>query len=159
MLFAMLGVAACHASPNSEYYALSAEDGSEPVNMVLSNVTLPGLLDRPQIILKSGPNDITILEYKRWAEPLDTMIKRVLAEDLNASISHPPANAQQLSVSIDEFDADTSGSVVLRAHWTVRSTRHAFAKSESVDSGDTDAIVAAMSRLLNDLAGAIRHQS
>jgi uncharacterized lipoprotein YmbA len=89
----------------------------------LNKVTVPALLDRPQMVMKSGANGVTLLEYDRWAEPLDSMIARVLTDDLIArrgSNTSLPAEAEKrITVAIDEFDADSQGHVWLTALWTV----------------------------------------
>ena len=45
-------------------------------------VLLPGHLERPQLVRWSGPGEVRIDEFLRWAEPLDTGVLRVLTEDL-----------------------------------------------------------------------------
>ena len=45
-------------------------------------VLLPGHLERPQFVTWSGPGEVRVDEFLRWAEPLDAASRRVLAEDL-----------------------------------------------------------------------------
>ena len=45
-------------------------------------VSLPGLLERPQLVAWSGPGEVRIDEFLRWAEPLDASVQRVLSDDL-----------------------------------------------------------------------------
>jgi len=163
----LLTLAACTTSPDNRYYTLSPSPGAEQTihrNWELSAVTIPELLNRPQIILKSGANRITIQEYDRWAEPLDAMITRILNDNLTARIGlHSEASEDyRISVTIDELDADNDRNVFLNALWTVRTgevTRnYRFQRSEHAKASDMPSIVAAMSILLGDFTNTISSQ-
>ena len=45
-------------------------------------VSLPSFLERPQLVAWTGPGEVRIDEFLRWAEPLDASAQRVLADDL-----------------------------------------------------------------------------
>jgi uncharacterized protein len=45
-------------------------------------VSLPSFLERPQLVAWTGPGEVPIDEFLRWAEPLDASAQRVLADDL-----------------------------------------------------------------------------
>ena len=45
-------------------------------------ITVPKYLDRPQIVTRSGRNQLALGEFDRWAEPLQDNVLRVLAENL-----------------------------------------------------------------------------
>jgi uncharacterized lipoprotein YmbA len=132
-----------------------------------ATIRLPGVLDRPQLVVRTGPQTVDIREFDRWAEPLDQMATRVLAEDIASCQS--PLGAERakylLSVSVDEFIADTSGQAHLNGRWWTlqkgeeKSVQpgHSFSLSERVDKARDAESVAAMSALLGRLAGEIVH--
>ncbi len=168
----LITLTACASARSNSYYTLSPSipapqaSPAKPVaeNWTLAPLTIPEVLNRPQIIRKSGANKIDILEYDRWAEPMDSMIYRTLADDLTARMGMSAGSAsqtteQRIAVAIDEFDADADGNVFLTATWTVQkdetTTSHIFQHSEKSSANDFASIAAAMSRLLGNLADAI----
>jgi hypothetical protein len=173
-----LGIIACGtASPPVSFYSLNAlavETSSAPAAPVLAigvgPVVLPGYLDRPQLIVRSGPNHLRIDEYHRWAGRLNQEIVRVLSENLmillKSSRVAPIPWASDFNpdiavrVEVFAFEAAADGAVRLRANliltdrrpsglpeqaWTVDLTQ------QSPEAG-YDAIVATQSRLLADVS-------
>ena len=49
-------------------------------------VTMPGYLDRNQIVIRTGTDQVEISAFHRWAEPLEDGIARVLAEEIGARV-------------------------------------------------------------------------
>ena len=126
-LLAALGlIGACASSPSTRFYTLSetAPEATPPTgvgSVTISAVTIPGEIDRPEIVRRTGPNRLSIAELDRWAAPLDETIRRVLADDIENRVPNPVAG-QQSSVSVDihEFFGDGACNVTLRAVWTPR---------------------------------------
>lgn len=165
-------LAGCAGSPPNRYYTLSVESPCPAISppaymdsLEPATIRLPGVLDRPQLVVRTAPQTVDIREFDRWAEPLDQMATRVLAEDIAPcqSTSGPEKPKYLLSVSIDEFMADTSGQARLTGHWwTLQKGEekpvqpgHSFSLSERVDKAGSAESVAAMSALLGRLAGEI----
>jgi uncharacterized lipoprotein YmbA len=165
-------LAGCASSPPNRYYTLSVESPCSAISrsarierLDTATIRLPGVLDRPQLVVRTGPQTVEIREFDRWAEPLDQMATRVLAEDIapcqNTSSSEKPKYL--LSVSIVEFMADTSGRAHLTGRWwTLQKGEeisvqpgHSFSLSETADATQDAEGVAAMSALLGRLAGEI----
>jgi uncharacterized lipoprotein YmbA len=137
-LFA-LAVSACASSPQIRYYTLSTEadlkaqvSSAAPVNhksYTVGAVTIPNLLDRPQIVLRSSANTIEVLDYDRWAAPLSDELQRVLIADLSMrlggnSIIDPGLISslrmdRRITISILEFDPARKNESVLEASWTI----------------------------------------
>ena len=160
----------------STYFALSpdvAEDGrpAEPVDVAvgLGPVTLPGYLDRPQLVRRVGPTELRLASDARWAEPLRDGIVRTLQQNLLVasgarSVARYPWSAAShvdLVVTVDvlRFEADEHSEAELLARWSVREVPrgHVIAAHESrlaepVDGKGTGAEVAALSRTLGGLA-------
>ncbi len=141
MLF-FLGCAA--ASPRVEYYLLSAlapapttapEGKGRPLKISLRPVSLPDLLDRPHIVLRTGDVTVELSEFHRWGGNLKKEIARVLVENLNFLLRDLPAIAATddlavapdivLAVQILRFDGRPEGEVNLHALWTLTRTQAA----------------------------------
>jgi len=165
-------LAGCAGSPPNKYYNLSVESPCSAISrsahiesLDTATIRLPGVLDRPQLVVRTGPQTVEIREFDRWAEPLDQMATRVLAEDIAPceSTSSPEKPKYLLSLTVDEFMADTSGRARLTGRWWTlqkgeeRSAQpgHSFSLSETADGVQDAERVAAMSALLGRLAGEI----
>jgi uncharacterized lipoprotein YmbA len=78
----------------TRYYVLSTTSTREPAPPVSDSsvavgvgpVLIPGYLDRVQIVTRDANDQVTVAMYDRWAEPLDSGIAQVLADDLGAHI-------------------------------------------------------------------------
>jgi len=165
-------LAGCASSPPNTYYTLSVESPCPAISppahvdgLDTATIRLPAVLDRPQLVVRTGPQTVDIREFDRWAEPLDQMATRVLAEDIAPCQSTLGSEKPKylLSVSIDEFMAETSGQTHLTGRWWTlqkgeeKSVQpgHSFSLSERVDKARGAESVAAMSALLGRLAGEI----
>ncbi len=92
-------------------------------------VLLPGHLERPQIVAWTGPGELRIDEFLRWAEPLATGVPRVLAENLDLLLpdrrvvrapwpGRTPLRCR-VRVEIRRFGAQPEGEVVLSGRWAL----------------------------------------
>ena len=50
----------------------------------LGPLTLPQYLDRPDIVTRAGANQMRLGDFSQWAEPLEPLLTRIMAEDLYA---------------------------------------------------------------------------
>jgi uncharacterized lipoprotein YmbA len=165
--------AGCATSPSSQFYTLSPvqlielQSGVRPMAIAIGPVTVPELVDRPQMVSRIDENRVSINEFARWADPLKSQIPRVLAADLAQFIpgsivsvypQHVGDNAYRVSVDVQSFDSSTSGTVKLAIIWSVRSPRRAApiegrAVVHETGSGPSyDALVNAHSRALASVA-------
>jgi uncharacterized lipoprotein YmbA len=121
----------CSSSPPTRFYTLSDTApevaAATGVGLVqVTGVTVPGELDRPELVRRIGPNQLNISGLDRWAAPLDQIIRRVLSDDIGRRVPAPvPGQQYPVSVDIHEFYGDDSCNVTLRAAWTVRQPRAA----------------------------------
>jgi uncharacterized lipoprotein YmbA len=159
------------------YYTLSSLPAAarmtvpaDTVPLRLDRVTIPGELDRLELVRKVDATRIQIAEQDRWAAPLDEMIRRVLSEELAsllppqmvASPNEPSVGERRQSVAVDiqEFYADAACAVTLSGSWTIRSpdNKHNSQGSARVQvpasaaCSGTAAIPAVMSQALSQLA-------
>jgi uncharacterized lipoprotein YmbA len=126
---ALVLVGACSSSPPTRFYTLSdtAPEGTPPAGVGwvrIVGVTIPGEINRPEVVRRVGPNQLNIAGLDRWAAPLDQTIRRALSDDISRRVPNP-APGQQYSVSVDvhEFYGDGSCNVTLRAAWTLQQAR------------------------------------
>ncbi len=178
VVMALSGLDACSTTAPARFYTLSstrqlANASTGPATsdreaglstLLVGTIEIPQTLDRPQLVRRSGLNKIDVAEYDRWAEPLDAMTRRVLAEDLAALLpesrvmaSRQPAVPidQTLVVEVARFEADNAGMVIFEAQWFVLAERNPVPRlsrratiEEPAASGESEAVVAAMSKAL-----------
>jgi uncharacterized lipoprotein YmbA len=140
----------------------------------LGPVETPAYLDRPEIVTREGNYQVKMAEFDRWAEPLQGMLTGLLADRLGKALQgrrevvELPARGGVepyfgVAVSIDRFDADESGRVTLDARWRIYQTGDGHTvftgrktiTEQGAPPPDYPAVVAAMSRAVDDLAKAI----
>ncbi|HWA81587.1 MAG TPA: PqiC family protein [Acetobacteraceae bacterium] len=177
-------LAAGCASPNPTLYTLAPLPGpalGAPRRIVLvREVSLARYLQRPGIVRSSADYRLDVLANDWWGEPLGAMLGRVLVADLATRLPGSTVLAESVAittdaniaveVSIQQFEEDASGAVVLNATFVLvgrRSTAAPRTFSVSVPAsplagpgalGGEAAVaaqVAAMSTALARLADAI----
>ena len=160
----MFLLAACSETVSSRYYLLSATPPSGvpaagAKAIIVSAVRLPGVLDRPELVVRTGAETVDILEFDRWAEPLDQMVPRVLAQDLSSRLpAASEGNEGHLHVVIDEFMTDQTGEARLVGKWSTQEREHRFALAIPSSGSQGRQIAAALSLLLGQLADDIARQ-
>jgi uncharacterized lipoprotein YmbA len=126
LIAALALVGACSSGPPTHFYTLSdtAPEATPPVGVGwvrIVNLTIPGELDRPELVRRIGPNQLSIAGLDRWAAPLDETIRRALSDDIARRVPAPvPGQQYSVSVEIREFYGDSACNVSLRAAWTVK---------------------------------------
>ena len=173
---ALVLLSACGSTQPSRFYVLNSlpapEEGgtvtpAPDLTLGIGPVNLPKMLDRPQIVTRSGANQIDLSEPNRWAEPLDYNFTRMLGENLSRllgtdRIIYFPWNIStridyQVSVEVIKFETLENGNARLRARWTINRDRSPLAMrtsdiTRSVTGSGYAPIVAAQSRTLDDLS-------
>jgi uncharacterized lipoprotein YmbA len=151
------------------FYTLApmGNDGAAPnapAAIRVVRVTLPGEIDRPEIVRRTEATRLQLAEEDRWAAPLGEMIQRTLAADLQSRVPSSAGEPDQLLVDIEEFIADANCAVTLRAAWSLRRggaagslTRgYETVKAEAATSAcEVSAIPAAMSRALAEFSSRV----
>jgi uncharacterized lipoprotein YmbA len=118
-------VGACSSTPPTRFYTLNdtAPEATPPAGVGwvrVVGVTIPGEIDRPELVRRIGPNQLSIAGFDRWAAPLDQTIRRALSDDIARRVPSPsPGQQYSVSVDIHEFYGDGSCNVTLRAAWTL----------------------------------------
>lgn len=166
-------LAGCARSPQVNFYTLApltqsvAGSPPPPFSVAVAAVTLPDVVDRPQLVLFTDSSRVRILESHRWAEPLKNAIPRLLAENLSRllgteSVSCYPQSTSQTAdyrITVDVLRFESSAStVLLEALWTVRTAAqtvgkpHRFRGNEPLEGDGHDKRVAAYNRVLASLS-------
>ena len=143
-------------------------DAGQGAAIGLGPVTMPGYLDRIQIVTRRGRDEIELGEFDVWSDPLKDGTTRVLGENLAAllrenRISFLPRRASQpvkysIAVDVARFEGVGGGDVALEARWRIVSAdgeeltvrRSTF--SEATGAPGYGPLVAAMSRALGALS-------
>jgi uncharacterized protein len=176
-LCAAIGLAGCGLlrSPNTTpttFYVLSstAQTGDarsgRPLTLGVGPISMPPYLERPQLVKRVAPNELTFNEFDRWSEPLKENFTRVLGTDLDKLvhverlIAYPWYSSTKMDYAIEinilRFEPQPDGEVVLDARWSIRGAQtSAFHNRElhlSRPGGSASDVAAAMSSMTGELA-------
>jgi len=138
---------------------------------------VPAVVDRQQMAIRTGPNQVFIDENERWASPLKENIARVIAEDLSMLLGtsqvtiypqSPSAGASyRVIIDILRFDMELGKAATLDSLWMVNPASAPPAQKEApprrvrttltepVQGGRHADLVAAQSRALGKLSAEI----
>jgi len=174
--------AGCGTPPQERFFTLASDTAPETrstasgigFTIVVGPVTVPEMVDRPQIVLRSAANRVELAEQARWAAPLKSEIPRVVADHLARLLdgartatsmqraSSPPD--YRVLIDIQRFDSVPQEGATIQAQWTITTTKEAAPLNgrslvtERAGAG-FDELVAAHSRALaavsRDIASAI----
>lgn len=103
--------------------------GTSPA-VAIARPSLPGYLDRQQLVSRTGDGLVQMNRSHQWAEPLDTGISRVTAANLarlKNSLSIQPVESfitmdydYLLEIRIARFEPDSSGALALECTWKLQ---------------------------------------
>jgi uncharacterized lipoprotein YmbA len=170
----------CGTSPEPRFYTLST--GETPTRasdketkreyiVAVGPVTMPELVDRPELVVRVGANQVALLEQHRWAEPLRSEVARAVAENLGSLLhgsqvitylnSTMPETDYRVLLDIQRFDSTLGEAVMIDAFWTIRPSTGKEPKTgrsvvqEFTIGKDYEALVAAHVRALHTLSSEI----
>ena len=170
----------CASTPAARFYTLSAAAAppmaSSDLSVAVGPVSVPGVVDRPQIVVRTGPNEVRLDEFNRWASPLPDNIARAVAENLVAMLGTPRVSLSSQTVSADtdyraaievqRFESAPGEAATLDAVWTVSRPKDGTSRAgrttvrEPTPENSYDVLAAAHSRavarLSRDIADAVR---
>lgn len=138
---------------------------SRTVTVGIRTVELPGYINRTQMVKRTGPNQMEIASYSRWADFPDRMVPRVIGENLQLLMADvrvynapwPPGLKPDVAVDVTflELIGTTDKEVLLNAVWTINSPANASAMqshranlSEPITGPGFGDLAAAHSRVL-----------
>jgi uncharacterized lipoprotein YmbA len=125
----------CKNSPPTRFYVLSAaadEAATQPgggVAIGVGPVVLPQYLSRPQIVTRTGANQLTVAEFDQWGGDLDDNVTRVLSANLanllgTERVSLYPWKDEapidyQVTIDVIGFEQTSDGGSMLAVYWSV----------------------------------------
>jgi uncharacterized lipoprotein YmbA len=134
----------------------------------LRGISLARYLERSQIVRSSEGYRMDVLSNDWWGEPLDSMIGRILVQELNQRLpgstvfgdngaisTSPDATVE---INVQRLDLDRDGAVLLAAQVSVEakgSATRGVSLTVRPEDGTTRALVAAMSIVVAQLADTI----
>jgi len=162
----------CSSAPPSRFYTLTGATApaASPsnVSVAVGPVSVPADVDRPQIVVSAGPNQVRLDEFNRWASPLQNNISRVVAENLVMMLGTPRVTLYPQTLSADadyraaievqSFESTPGDAASLDAVWTVRRMKDGKTETgrttvrEPTQEKGYDALAAAHSRALARLS-------
>jgi uncharacterized lipoprotein YmbA len=186
-VLAALGVAGCTTPATTEhFFALTpaASIRSSTVEarsvdarlpgIVITAVSIPELVDRPQIVTRDGTYRVVLSEQNQWAEPLKQGVARALAAQVRRAVdtggiaarvgAYPQSTIDdpqiRVVVDVQRFDAVPGGEAVIDASWTIRRADGAtrigqIRATRPVHTTDYVDIVGAWNGALDDVGVAI----
>jgi uncharacterized lipoprotein YmbA len=176
-----LAIGGCGASPPVRYFSLEPvyevveTDGEEQPIVGLGQLRTPNFLFRSQLVTRDRGGELVVHDFRRWSEPLDQAIHRVVAANTDSLvddmtvIAFPHESfvkpAYRVHGSVERFDADMSGEAVLVVQWSIlvrdgtviTPPRRSRYEARAANPDDPAAVVGAMNELLGafsrDIAG------
>lgn len=180
LLTAIIGaiLSACASTPATHFYVLDttmSEPADPPAGTAtkrligLGPVTIPALLERKQLVTRTGGNGVEIAELHQWAAPLQENITQTLTYNLSALLANDMIKAYpwsaygeadyRLLVDIIRFDSTPGRSVNLEANWIILAEKnhkpvsHGQVKmNRDLADGSYPGAVRALSRILGEFS-------
>lgn len=178
----LLALVSCVGSPSppASFYALSMEPGTpvampEALLLGVGPVSLPDVLERPQIVTQAAPNQLDFSDYHRWGGDLHKNLSRVLAQNLmqrlatDQVVQYPwPVRVRpSLEVAIDffRFDGVPGQSARLQGVWRLfddeqdcQLGQYRFEIEEPLQGGSYQDLVSGLSRGAGQLSDQIARE-
>ena len=180
LTFITLFLAGCSSSQRVEFYTLNpladvqAKANSPATDQKLTigvgPVEIPEILDRPQIVTRSGPNKLNVDEFHRWASRIDESFAQVLAQNISLLLATDQVTVYpwkadfkpryRIALKISYFEGQWGKDVLLEAIWSVtgwqsqqtNSMRKSVINEPLSPEPDYAALVAAHSRAIARLS-------
>jgi uncharacterized lipoprotein YmbA len=166
------------SSPAAHFYTLTATaapgGATSRASVAVGPVSIPATVDRPQIVVSAGGNQVSIDDFNRWAAPVQDNLARVVADNLVALLGTPrvtlyPTLAAdvefRVQIEVRNFDSAPGKYALLDAVWTVRRMKDGKSETgrssvrETITDSGYDALAAAHSRAVarmsQDIADAV----
>jgi hypothetical protein len=167
----IIALAGCTTPQSGRYFVLApaasqskVQSGVVKAVLGVGPISFPSHLDRAQLVLRTGQNELYLRENDKWAEPLRETARRVLMQDLQDRLAPKrmeafPWNSRdgvdwQIAVDVSNFEAQPDRTVRLNAQWKIIDASsgeivlsNQFDQRIKPASADSADIVAAMSVL------------
>jgi uncharacterized lipoprotein YmbA len=173
-------LAGCGSSPPpTEFYTLNSlgsmtqqtqpSEADQNIAIGIGPVQIPQILDRPQIVTRTGPNKLKVDEFHRWAGPLKAGFAQVLAENIALLLTTDRVAVYpwegdfkphyRIALDIRYFEGQLGKNVVLDVVWRVAGQEgqkiqatKASVINEPLAAADYESLVAAKSQAIAQLS-------
>lgn len=169
----------CATTPQSRFYSLRSVSDSATkernttslphLSLGVGPVQIPEYLNRPQIVTRTGRNELHLAEFNQWAESLRDNFSRVLAENLSIMLaadhvfvfpweSFTPTIRYQVTVDVYRFEGNADGRAVLVARWSILEENNKVLLTRKSDFSEPwvadnyENLVEALNRTVGDLS-------
>ncbi len=168
----------CATTPPSRFYTLSILDKARTADQTASSspavivavgpILIPDYLDKPEIVTRSGQNELIVNEYHRWAGSMESILSQAIMENLSLLLPSErfsvvrwvpgmqgnAAASYRLTLDVMKFDAVPRDSALFESAWTLsdRETGTILIRkstaAEPIRGTDYSEMVAAMSKTI-----------
>jgi uncharacterized protein len=165
----------CASSPSQSFTLTSRPPAASPpdaasshLTIIVGPVTIPAIVDMPQIVISKGPNQVAADQFNLWASPLRSNIALVICANLSAQLGTPNVSSvlrvdadYRVEIDVQVFESIPGEAAHLISMWTVRRVKdgktqigHTNTREPSTEKG-YQALAAAHSRALDNLSANI----
>jgi len=120
--------AGCTSAPVRYYTLTQPPDTAVPASQTTLAVDVrvvhaPPQLNRAELMVRSGPTEVTLLENEQWASPVKDEIRNALRLELQRRLSRmggsrPAATKLTLDLDVQQLEAELGQYVLLQASWS-----------------------------------------
>jgi uncharacterized protein len=156
------------SSPKTTYYTLSTPAAmttaamTQETRIMVGPVTVPPLLDTPQLVVKNSNNQVSVYEYQRWAGSLKTDIERVVSANLVRDLSTPNVWTYtqspfahfdyQVLIDVQNIDSIMGSTVSIDVLWMIKRQNHKTPPKDIAENMKTR-LTKSSSLSLNEITG------
>lgn len=133
-------------SKNSTFYMMNSKDLSavsdKKINVGVSKINVPDLLNKPQIVVyDTDSQEIEILEFERWGEPLPYVLQNTITNDLQKYLPKSFVESVEYSsevldytvkIKINNIKAYKKDKIILSAWWHIEDKKGDILHREQV---------------------------
>jgi hypothetical protein len=128
-------LSACASRHADRFYVLTVQPpgpagaASAPITQAVLRVTLPSVVDRPEMVLNTSADGVIVQEHERWAAPLADLVTQTLARDLErrrsgllvagAGVTRPGGSVIKVNVDVVQMTLRKGQQASIEAHWRI----------------------------------------
>ncbi len=180
----VLWLSGCAQSPEARFYTLTPlaqqevqtlPTATSAISVNIMPVEIPDYLNRPQIVTRSGQNELQLAEFDRWAGSLPDNIAEVMAENLSLLLASNKVLAKgwgryektgyTLMLRVIRLECVPRSTVTMRIQWTLSTppdgtsvATRVSTYSEKLQNARYDTAVSAVSTLLGRVSKEIAQE-
>lgn len=159
-------------SKNSTFYMMNSENlsavSTRKLTVGVSKVKVPDVLNKPQMVVyDKDSQEIEIMEFERWGEPLPYVLQNTVTNDLQQYLPASFVKSVEYSsealdytvrIKINKIEAYKNDKVILSAWWNIENPHGKVLKRDQgvyetkVNGEEIADLVKAQNRAVHDLS-------